>query len=105
MKCVASPWMLPLPAGAQRDIADFARPGPTPSAVALVAHLESCPWIWDVARAFPHVGLHTIIVQAKTLGLMPCWKCDSCSDAVLHRIRCEHDPEVAKFDWEIWEWD
>ena len=81
-------YVLPLPEHVQDTIAELARLVPTPSAMALRAHLEACPWIPAVVEAFPKLSQATIILQAEQLGLTPCWKCDGCAYATLHRILC-----------------
>ena len=76
-------------------VAELARYVATPSAQALKAHLEACPWVPEMIACFPRVAPSLIILQACWLGLEPCRKCNSCAYATLHEIRRQYDPDMA----------
>ena len=84
---------LPLPADLRALVASYAAYSPTPSAAAVRVHLEAHPWIEDVAAAYPEKHPGKIILGAPYMGLGDCWKCDSCSYAMLYRIRRRYQPD------------
>lgn len=90
-------WSLPIPEHLQTIIVEFARFGPTPSAMVLKERLQACPWVPAIINEFPHVHPGNIILQADEIGLEPCVKCDTCAYATLHRIRYQFEPEVANW--------
>ena len=84
---------LPLPSGVQRHIAELAQFAPTPSAQALVAHLDAYPWVRDVLDAFPHRNPVHFVLRGAWLGLGNCHKCNSCSIAHLYALRRRYEPD------------
>ena len=84
---------LPLPSGGQRHSAELAQFAPTPSAQALVAHLDAYPWVRDVLDAFPHRNPVHFVLRGAWLGLGNCHKCDSCSIAHLYALRRRYEPD------------
>ena len=57
------------------------------------AYLDAHPWIDDVAAAYPDKRLGNIILGAPYMGLVDCWKCDTCSYARLYQIRRRYEPD------------
>ena len=84
---------LPLPAGIRAIIASHAAYTPTPSALAVRAHLAAHPWIEDVLAMYPERHTSSIILGAPYMGIGDCWKCNQCSYARLYRIRRRYEPD------------
>jgi len=85
---------LPLLADLQTLVASYAAYSPTPSAAAIRAYLDAHPWIGDVVAAFPERHPGELILGAPYMGLIDCWKCDTCSHARLYKIRRRYEPDV-----------
>ena len=78
---------LPLPVELRALVAAFAAYDPTPSAVAIRAHLQAHPWLEDMIAAVPELHPGAIILEASWVGLDDCWECSRCVTARLHKIR------------------
>ena len=93
--CSKMACLLHLPGDVQSCVAELARFEPTPSAAALRARLEECPWISHMIEQFPDLCPSLILLHAPVVGLHDCRKCSSCAVGTLHGIRRQFDPELA----------
>ena len=87
--------LLTLPGDIQSFVAELARFKPTPSATALRARLEECPWIRPMIDEFPYMSPGLVLLRAKSIGLLDCRKCNSCAIGRVHLVRRRFDPELA----------
>ena len=87
--------LLHLPGDVQSFVAELARFEPTPSATALRARLEECPWISHMIEQFPDLSPSLILLRAPVVGLLDCRKCSRCAIGRLHGVRRQFDAELA----------